>query len=169
MNLPDTIPNDKGKPPILVRDKDRVKNVLMAVRKGHSTTMAAQAGGISRRTLYDWREKGEEVRRLMSDNPEELPLTPYDDAYLDFIKKWDKAEYERKEELVRRIDKAGEEKWQANAWLLERLHPEEFSNKKHVTVSGPDRRGDTWTLKIGDKTAALGGDDIEEADYEIVS
>lgn len=166
-NLPEQL--ERGKPPIVNRDRDRAKFALKAVRKGHSTTMAAQAAGVSRRTLYDWRYKAEEIRRLQEEAPEELPLTPYDSDYLWFLREWEKAELKRKEELLKRIEDAGEDKWQANAWLLERLHPEEFSLRRTVEVADRRREKDVWTVRIGDNIAALGQNgNVEDADYEII-
>ena len=134
--------------------------------------MAAQAGGIARRTLYEWLYKGQEVRAAREENPD-TQLTPYDEDYLWFLLQYEKAEYARKKQLVGRIDTAGQDpkKWQANAWLLERLHPDEFSLRSTVQVmEGPGGK-EVFTLNIGLQHPARQKEqevEIPVADVEIV-
>lgn len=171
MGVPDTLDREyeRGKPPIINRDRERASFAIKAIEKGHTTTMAAQAADVSRRTLYDWRYKGEEIRRLKEENPDELPLTPYDDDYLWFLRKWEAAELKRKQTLLKKIEDAGDDpkRWTANAWLLERLHPEEFSLKHRVEVANRNDKGDVWTINIGEATARKSTETVD-ADFEIV-
>lgn len=172
MNLPEKVNGiEQGKPPIVSRDRGRAKNALKAISLGHTTKMAAQAAGVSRRTLYEWRYKGEAIRQLKEDSPEELPLTPYDQDYLWFLKAWEKAEYKRKEALLKAIDDAGKTSWQAKAWLAERLYPDEFSKTRKIEVgTAVEGNKEAWSIMIGDETAQIGsGNPVEEADYEILT
>lgn len=43
-----------------------------------------------------------------------------------------------KESKVKRIAKAGEKNWQADAWLLERRFPDEFARRENVRVGDPE-------------------------------
>jgi len=162
--------NEQGRPPIVHRDRQRAEQIVSAISDGETTTMAAQAGGIARRTLYEWLYKGQEVRAAREDDPD-TTITPYDEDYLWFLVQYEQAELARKRELLGRIGVAGKDpkKWQANAWLLERLHPEEFSLRSTVQVmEGPSDR-EVFTLNIGRPHPARQKEqEVEAADYEIV-
>lgn len=170
MNLPATTNGlEQGRPPIVKRDRERARYAMKAISLGHSTTMAAQAAGVSRRTIYAWLDKGKQIRELKEYFPEQLPLTPFDKDYLWFISGWEKAELKRKAELLKRIsDAGGDGKWQADAWLLERLHPDEFSTRRELKVSSDNRNQDAaFTIQMGNAVIA---DPIEPKaiDFEIV-
>ena len=158
----------EGKVPILRKDRDRAEMVIDAIRQGHTTTMAAQAGGISRRTLYDWIDKGTDARNVIESGLD-TKLTPFDQDYLWFIEQYDMAQLERKKTLLDRIESAGSDagKWQANAWLLERLYPDEFSMKRSVSLvsSGQDKQ--VFTLNMGGKPKKEPEPIVP--DYEIVN
>lgn len=169
MSVPATI-NEQGRPPIVHRDRERAELIINAIKEGETTTMAAQSGGIARRTLYEWLYKGQEVRAAREENPE-VQITPYDEDYLWFLLQYEIAEHSRKKELVGRIEDAGKDpkKWQANAWLLERLHPEEFSLRSTVSVQSEPVEKQVFTLNIGrPHPQRQNGDSVEDADYEIV-
>lgn len=125
--------------------------------------MAAAIGGISRRTLYEWIYKGREIRELREENPAGQ-LTPYDEDYLWFLTNYELAEIERKTELLRRIEESGKDpkRWQANAWLLERLHPDEFSLRHSVRLEDTGDK-EVFTLSFGSPPKQ-----IQEADWSIV-
>lgn len=160
----------QGKVPILVKDRERAEYVIEAIRRGNTTTMAAQAGGISRRTLYDWIDKGVAARDAADTG---VMLTPNDQEYLWFIEAYDEAQLERKRELLSRIEEAGSDagKWQANAWLLERLYPEEFSLKRSVSLVSNSDDKQVFTLNMGGsdlKQLKNGNSEPADADFEIV-
>jgi hypothetical protein len=160
----------QGKVPILVKDRERAEFVITAIRKGNTTTMAAQAGGISRRTLYDWIDKGLAARDAVDTG---IQLTPNDQEYLWFIGMYEQAQLERKQTLLDRIEEAGSDagKWQANAWLLERLYPDEFSLKRSVSLISNNDDKQVFTLNMGGselKKLKNGNGATQDADYEIV-
>jgi len=170
---PDT-PKEQGRPPIVSRDRKRARKVIKALKDGATMDMAAQRGGVSRRTLYEWLYKGQDVRDAR-DADENARLTPYDDDYLWFLTEYEDAESEMKETLLRRIMEAGEDrqKWQANAWILERRWPEEFALRQ--VIKNDRGQSGVFTLNIGGATpqsariTAHRNGDAEEivADYEI--
>jgi transposase len=159
----------EGKVPIIRKDRDRAINVIDAIEKGHSTTMAAQAGGISRRTLYDWVDKGEAARDALETDPD-AKLTPFDQEYLWFLEQYEKAQLERKKTLLSRIEDAGSDagKWQANAWLLERLYPDEFSMKRSVSLVSNRNDKQVFTLNMGGADLNKKSLPPVDADFEIV-
>lgn len=159
--------SEQGLPPVVHRDKDRAKRIIEAISEGQTTKMAAQVGGIARRTLYEWIYKGQEIRELREEDPN-ANLTPYDEDYLWFLYEYELAEHSRKRSLLTRIEKAGEDpkKWQANAWLLERLHPDEFSLRRSVEITDrADKQVFTFNIGGPPKRAPK---EVQEADYEIV-
>jgi hypothetical protein len=170
MSVP-ALNNEQGRPPLVHRDRERAGIIINAIKEGETTTMAAQSGGIARRTLYEWLYKGQEVRAAREDNPD-TQVTPYDEDYLWFLLQYELAEHSRKKDLLGRIEDAGKDprKWQANAWLLERLHPEEFSLRSTLQVTSEPEDRKVFTLNIGrpHPQRQNGGADVEEADYEIV-
>lgn len=169
MNLPATTEHvDMGRPPIVKRDRDRARFAILAISLGHSTTMAAQAAGVSRRTIYSWLTKGKQIRTTIEEYPHLLPLTPFDKDYLWFLKAWEKAEYKRKQELLKRIEEAGEDgKWQANAWLLERLHPDEFSTRREVVISDERKSDEAFTINMG-HAEIVETPEVKDAEFELI-
>lgn len=158
--------NEQGRSPVVHRDRERAKRIITSIADGHTTKMAAQAGGIARRTLYEWIYKAQEVRLAREDNPD-VELTPYDDDYLWFLYEYELAEHSRKEELMKRIEKAGEDpkRWAANAWLLERLHPDEFSLRQNVQITDTNDK-EAFTLNIGGRPKQIQAT-VEDADISV--
>ncbi len=158
-----------GKVPIIRKDRERAETVIKAIGDGHTTTMAAQAGGIARRTLYDWIDKGQDARHAISVDPE-AQLTPYDQEYLWFLEQYETAQLERKRTLLARIEAAGSDagKWQANAWLLERLYPDEFSMKRSVSLVSNGNNKQVFTLDMGGRPKQKALPEPQDADFEIV-
>lgn len=87
-----------------------------ALAEGASLTTAANRAGIHRDTIYAWllRGRGPGAPKL----------------YARFAEAYDAAVNTRKESLIQRVEEgrliSGDPDWKASAWLLERLHPDEF-------------------------------------------
>lgn len=58
--------------------------------------------------------------------------------YVEFAERMRKARVLGKSNLIRRIDKAGDEDWRALAWLGERIYPEDLAPPEKIQV---DHRG----------------------------
>ncbi len=116
--------------------------------QGSSYMDACKLAGIHEATFYDWLRRGRverarlhklgvEVKGDGADKalPEELP-------YLTFFEMVEKAVPARKALLVGRIAEAGKDprNWTANAWLLERMHPDEFGRKTRLEIKQIDWR-----------------------------
>lgn len=84
------------------------------IKAGVPIKHAAIAHGISKSTFYDWYGKGEQAKSGK------------------FKKFYDKVEEAKSVAVTlraRRIYKAGETSWQADAWWLERVDPDNFGKK----------------------------------------
>lgn len=84
------------------------------IKAGVPIKHAAIAHGISKSTFYDWYGKGEQAKSGK------------------FRKFYDKVEEAKSVAVTlraRRIYKAGETSWQADAWWLERVDPDNFGKK----------------------------------------
>jgi len=102
------IPGRKRGPVIL---PEVANAIYQAVALGASQTVAAKAGGVALSTLKAWLLKGR--------NGEE--------AYIDFLKGYEKAETKCDMSALASIMSAAKNRdWKAAAWLLARRHPEEY-------------------------------------------
>ncbi len=114
---------------------------IRIARDGSTQKEAALLTGISESVFYRWMTRGRKERIRLEGlgvekddkgraNPDELP-------YLELFEVVIRAIPLRKALLVERIRKAGQDprNWTANAWLLERLHPDEFGRKTRLEIS----------------------------------
>ena len=89
-------------------------DICNAIKAGVPIDHAAVAQGITRATFYNWYNKGEDAKSGK------------------FKKFYDKVEEAKSVAITlraRRIYKAGEDNWQADAWWLERVDPDNFGKK----------------------------------------
>ena len=102
---------------------ERTRKVLEAIQEGGTLTRAAQAGGVDYRTLRRWVERGQEVKK---------------GPYWQFCQDLKKAEEAREQTILQNIIDAGQDPryWQAQAWFLERTHPEKYGRKERHEVTG---------------------------------
>jgi len=87
------------------------------IKAGVPIIHAAIAHGISQTTFYDWYNQGKEAKSGAKRN---------------FYLKVEEAKSVAITLRARRIYKAGETNWQADAWWLERVDPENFGRKEKV-------------------------------------
>lgn len=116
-----------------------VDRVLEAVALGLPKTTAYQLAGVSYQAVVRWIKAGEEAIALADRENRELSEDPdAQDAYGWFVYRLAEAEALAQEVLLRRIREAGEEtkNWAANAWLLERIHPDLYG-RRNLEISGP--------------------------------
>ena len=88
------------------------------IKAGVPFKHAAISHGISEVTFYNWYNKGKEAKRK----------TKFRELY----EKVEEAKSIAITLRARRIYKAGESNWQADAWWLERMDPENFAAKEKV-------------------------------------
>jgi hypothetical protein len=117
-----------------------VARVLEAVALGLPKTTAYQLAGVSFQAVQRWITKGEKIIAEADAKDRELSLDPEtEDAYAWFVYRLAEAEALAQEVLLRRIREAGEDpkNWAANAWLLERTHPDLYGRQK-LEHTGPN-------------------------------
>ena len=134
-----------GPDPLLT---DGVRELIVRhLESGSSLEVAARAAGVARRTLQRWLAAGEEAEAAA----EQRKLNDREQAYLELQEAAGMARARAQVRALATIQKAAiEGSWQAAAWYLERVFPEEYSarrpREKGVggrpvgSSSAPDRR-----------------------------
>ena len=89
------------------------------IKAGVPIDHAAIAHGITRATFYNWYRKGEEAKS---------------GKFRQFHDKVEEAKSVAITLRARRIYKAGETNWQADAWWLERVDPDNFGRKDNLNI-----------------------------------
>jgi hypothetical protein len=124
------------------------ERVCQALRAGAHMEQAAAYAGIDRSTVYRWRMRGE------ADNAPQ--------RFRDFAAAVGEAEAGFEIASLALIARAGDEHWQARAWLLERRHPKRWGRRKALELSGPD--GEPIQLDaLGLNPSLLNDDELEVA------
>ena len=90
------------------------------IKAGVPIVHAAISHGITHTTFYDWYNKGKNAARK--------------NKYRDFYEKVEEAKSVAITLRAKRIYKAGQANWQADAWWLERVDPENFGRKDHHKI-----------------------------------
>ena len=94
------------------------QQIAKYIEIGVPNKYAAQACGICEKTFYTWIEKAIKAKN---------------GKYTQFLQSIKQAEAKSVVRDVTLIEKAAQEgKWQANAWRLERRHPNEFGNRQYL-------------------------------------
>lgn len=107
------------------------------ILKGLSIQDAADAVGVTRMALWNWKDRGRrEIERLAeaSERGEKLEFLPGEDVFVYFYELVSRAVPMRKLRLLGKIEDDGKGQWQSSSWLLERLHPEDYARKTKVEV-----------------------------------
>ena len=117
--------------------KTRIKIIFDAIKDGFTEKEAYGLAGISESTYFGWKKKNESFRSEI-----------------------DKKRLEFEASRVERIRKAGEKgQWQADAWTLERLRPEKYSERRRIEVDAEPYLRIIWpekkTQEIVDGEAVL--------------
>lgn len=119
----------------IVLDAEIVRSFTTNLAMGLTWNDACALVPIHRSTAFDWRNWGDEIVLKLGDkNPDRLPVKKR--LLYDFSIGCAKAAARRKRKLLGVIHDATVTSWQAGAWLLERLHPEEFVVRTKSEVTG---------------------------------
>lgn len=99
------------------------EDICNEIKAGTPMKYAAISHGISESTFYNWYNKGEEAKS---------------GKFRKFYLAIEEAKSTAITLRTRRIYKAGKDNWQADAWWLERVCPEEFGRheKRDVNLKG---------------------------------
>lgn len=92
--------------------------ICQAVRTGATLEGAAAYAGVARATFFDWLRRG---RQENARNP-----------YRKFAADLDEALGHVEVANIGRIARAGQDEWQANAWILERRFPDKYGRRTRV-------------------------------------
>lgn len=123
---------------------DIIKEIGVRIaRDGSTAKEAALLAGISESIYYRWLKRGRkehmrlEAQEIETEEGKRESANPVELPYLQLFGVVSKAIPLRKALLVKRIRKAGEDprNWTANAWLLERMHPDEFGRKTRLEIA----------------------------------
>lgn len=167
-----------------------------ARENGHTLGVSASKGGVSRKTIHSWMNKGSEVIEKLYD--EEHPATePTDiyawgERYAQFYMRMTEAEAQFREELEDQILDAGfgrgsfldEADWRALKWYAENVLGGEYSRQTEVNVThdvggkvevapmlgdGRPQPDEGMTKEKALETYGADDDDeIVDADYEVL-
>lgn len=94
-------------------------NICKDIKEGVPIVHASVANGISTSTFYSWYDKGKEAKS---------------GKYKKFYDEINEARSVAVTLRAKRVYKAGETSWQADAWWLERMVPESFARKDKMEV-----------------------------------
>jgi transposase len=111
-------PEPEGRPSKFT--PERCADIISAISRRAPYQLAAEANGISERTLFYWLEEG--VRDLDAN---------VDSEHAQFLQSIKRAEMQKVMEHTDMIA-AKPERWQADAWLLERRWPKHFGANAQV-------------------------------------
>ena len=103
------------------------KEIEQAIVTGLSYRDACEVVGINESTFYKWIQRGEAELERVADGGD---VAESEQPFVQFVNTIKKAIPKRKSTLLHKI--RTDESWQSAAWLLERIHPDEFS--RHVKV-----------------------------------
>ena len=112
-------------------NKDTIQKASTIIQNGNYATTAQAFLRISQQTWYNWLNEGEAQSKL-----DEADRDPKKALYLEFFDAIKKAEATAEINAVKNIRTAGlnPNHWQANAWYLERKHPDRWGR----TPAPPD-------------------------------
>ena len=101
---------------INARTRDpRFLSFLKHLSSGHSISGACGSSDLPRKTLYRWMEKSEEIRDLV-DHAKCVGLSAL-------------------ELELRHSMRGGDGDWRGSSWLMSRLHPDDYGEKRELTVT----------------------------------
>lgn len=137
---------------------ENVQRLLLALDTGHYLDRAARLAGLSRQTVYNWLQHGEDARSKIALGEE---LTDREKSYLEIAD----GIIQAKESAAHRalsavMDAATNGTWQAAAWYLERTDSEHYGRTTQVV--GKDNGPIKLDITVEDVEALL--QQIAEAD-----
>lgn len=119
--------------------------VVMAIKVGAFRAEAARAAGISRTSIFNWAQRGEDAIALaqeqQADPDEDVEVTAddvpeKDRPYVDFVNALLEAEASSEVFHIRNIRRHSEKDWRASAWILARKWPERWGSREHPDSTG---------------------------------
>lgn len=111
------------------------ERIIKALLAGSHVATAARCAGVHPATFYRWMERGDPSGTRRADRPYRL-----------FAARAEQTMAEAEVRQVARINKAGETRWEAHAWLLARRYPERWGRRAAIRLAeAPARAHRTQT------------------------
>lgn len=104
------------------------------IQQGGTLKYAAMHNGITEQTFYNWMKRGEESKTQTG-------------KFFEFFESVKRAQEDGKTRLISKIEMHGERNWQALAWLLERMYPDEFGRTQRVDMRADVKSENKTTVK----------------------
>jgi len=127
------------------KNQATLDGIIEAIRIGITFERAADLHRVSRATVYRWRNEDPEFDKDI------LEAVVYSEAV-----------------LVQRVNDKSVDDWKAAAWMLERRHPEQYSQRREidVTVSRSDGKDEVIAMMEQTRELYLGAENqkIESED-----
>jgi hypothetical protein len=113
---------------------ETIKIITDNIKLGLSNRDSCALAGITEATFYAWLQRADiETKRVEEGKGRRIRAR--EAPFIEFSEAVKRAKPTRKQVLVARIQTAAQDgQWQAAAWLLERLHFEEFGRRQMVEV-----------------------------------
>jgi hypothetical protein len=108
--------------------QETTDEILACMEEGVDVHVAAKVAGVTPTVVLDWLRRGK--------NPKRPDDAPYAEFYENVLVASAKGEKRLVDDLVASGD------WRAKAWLLERMRPERYGNKRKAGVSTKEARLD---------------------------
>lgn len=151
----------------------RIGRILRSIAKGNTYRAAASAGGISVRTLLDWRQRGEAEEERLEGNPRRKVLKA-EAPYLQFMRALTRVEEAAEERAQAGIQDAIAKDWRAAAWWLERRRKVEYGPPPRESIHmegrvgpGPEDGALEFTFKMASSEREPMKDDEDDMASEV--
>lgn len=137
---------------------------MEAIRKGAAYEHAAGYAGISEKTFYNWRDRGEAELARVAEDPRRSILKE-EAPFVEFLQELERAVGEAAVSWLDTLDSAAggkhEGQWQAHAWKLERRHPGAYGRRERHEHTGAGGGPVETRIVFGydDEEPGEGGDD----------
>ena len=110
------------------------KIIIEAVERGNYIETAAALAGVSKSTLYNWKNRGERELERLEKYPE-AEESQTERPFLEFLDALTRAMAVAEDRDVQIIDKAAEDDWRASAWRLERRNAKRWGKKESLDAN----------------------------------
>ena len=114
------------------KNQATLDGIIEAIRIGITFERAADLHRVSRATVYRWRNEDPEFDKDI------LEAVVYSEAV-----------------LVQRVNEKSVDDWKAAAWMLERRHPEQYSQRREIDVTVTKSDGKDEVVAMMEQTRAL--------------
>lgn len=141
---PSTPPQKPGRPTTLTLEVS--ERIIALIVDGNYVLTAAAACGISRRSFYDWMERGRAELDALEKSDIEQPYEPkhVEQLFADFAARVEVATAQSEINALKDVRAQGE-RWQAAMTYLERRFPNRWGRRQAIEHSGP--QGGAITLR----------------------